>query len=569
MNELFRRFSSHPKITVHLVISTFVIALLGLATSLFVIQVLNRYVSNGINSTLTTLAIGTLIAIGFELLFRSLRRRLILAQNTEDNDKLSKAAFSSLLQTQQSALDQVSFGQRHEVLRGVDAIRAITMPQNVAAVLDLPFALLFVFVLWLLSPALALIAIIAMLVSLLMAIIVQKSGKSGVKKVQEVAAERAGVLGSAVSAAETIRAFNGFEFLSNAWVKSDSIMDRLRGKLQLSRDNLQSKIGMVTSLQIVGIITVGAIQTVNGDLSVGAMIGANILAGRALMPITRLSQMGESFATAKQAGDLLRGFMQLPAERVQGSGLKKYSGRIDLQNLSFIYPNSTVQLFESINLTLESGKTLAVIGPNGSGKSTLVRLLVGLLEPSKGQILIDNLDLRQMALPWWRMQCSYIPQEPIFLTGTIQDNISLANPDITLERLNEVIRIAGLRSFLDSSQDGLSMVIREGGKNLALGIRRRLALARALATEGRLLIADEPTEGLDMEGRKAVYVAFQELHKKGVSMVIISHDQDFLKFADVMLDLGVKPIPTVRARIKKKEDKKQPVELTDKDENIH
>jgi len=277
MNELFKRFSSHPKITTQLVISTFVIALLGLATSLFVIQVLNRYISSGIDSTLSTLAIGTLIAIGFELLFRSLRRRLILSQNTDDNDKLSKAAFSSLLQTQQSALDQVSFGQRHEVLRGVDAIRAITMPQNVAAVLDLPFALLFVFVLWLLSPALALVAIIAMLTSLSMAIIVQKSGKSGVKKVQEITAERAGVLGSAVSAAETIRAFNGFEFLSNAWVKSDSIMDRLRGKLQLSRDNLQSKIGMVTSLQTVGIITVGAIQAVNGDLSVGAMIGANIL----------------------------------------------------------------------------------------------------------------------------------------------------------------------------------------------------------------------------------------------------------------------------------------------------
>ncbi|MEO1944825.1 MAG: ATP-binding cassette domain-containing protein [Candidatus Thioglobus sp.] len=565
MNELFKRFSSHPKITAQLVISTFVIALLGLATSLFVIQVLNRYISSGIDSTLSTLAIGTLIAIGFELLFRSLRRRLILSQNTDDNNKLSKAAFSSLLQTQQSALDQVSFGQRHEVLRGVDAIRAITMPQNVAAVLDLPFALLFVFVLWLLSPALALVAIIAMLTSLLMAIIVQKSGKSGVKKVQEVAAERAGVLGSAVSAAETIRAFNGFEFLSNAWINSDSLMDKLRGKLQLSRDNLQSKIGMVTSLQTVGIITVGAIQTVNGDLSVGAMIGANILAGRALMPITRLSQMGESFATATQAGDLLRGFMQLPAERVQGSGLKNYSGRIDLQNLSFIYPNSTVQLFESINLTLESGKTLAVIGPNGSGKSTLVRLLVGLLEPSKGQILIDNLDLRQMALPWWRMQCSYIPQEPIFLTGTIQDNISLASPDITLERLNEVIRIAGLRSFLDSSQDGLSMMIREGGKNLALGIRRRLALARALAIEGSLLIADEPTEGLDIEGRKAVYAAFQELHKKGVSMVIVSHDQDFLKFADVMLDLGVKPIP----RVQKKQLTNVTTKKTDSSERKH
>lgn len=566
MNELFKRFIAHPKITIQLVASTFVIALLGLATSLFVIQVLNRYVSSGVDSTLATLAVGTLIAVGFELLFRSLRRRLIVIQNTQDNDQLSKVAFSTLLHTRQSSLDQVSFGQRHEILRGVDAIRAITMPQNVAAVLDLPFALLFVFVLWLLSPALALVAIIAMAVSILMAIVVQKSGKAGAKQVQEASAERAGVLGSAVSAAETIRVFNGSEFLSRTWVKCDSAMDRLRGKLLLSRDTLQSKITLVTSLQTVAIITVGAIQAVNGDLSVGAMIGANILAGKALMPITRLSQMGDTFSTATQAGELLRGFMQLPLEREKGTGLKNYAGRVDLQNLAFVYPKSTVQLFEAVNLTLEPGKTLAVVGPNGSGKTTLVRLLVGLLEPLKGQILVDNLDLRQMALPWWRTQFSYIPQEPVFVTGTIEENISLANPEITTERLNEVIRIAGLRPFLDSSQDGLSMIIREGGKHLALGIRRRLALARALATGGNLLIADEPTEGLDVEGRKAVYAVFQELRKQGVSMVIVSHDQDFIQFADLLLDLGIKPIPRVQTR--QPASKKQNVGV-DKDEARH
>jgi len=548
MKELFQRFINHPKITLQLVITTFVIALLGLATSLFVIQVLNRYVSYGVNSTLTTLAVGTLIAVGFELTFRSLRSRLIITQNKEDNDQLSKVAFSTLLQTQQPSLDQVSFGQRHEVLRGVDSIRAITMPQNVAAVLDLPFSLLFVFVLWLLSPTLALVSISAMIISLLMAIIVQKSGKTDTKQVQEASAERSGVLGSAVSAAETIRVFNGSEFLSHAWVKCDSMVARLRGKLLLNRDTLQSKIGVVTSLQTVAIITVGAIQAVNGDLSVGAMIGANILAGRALMPITRLSQMGETFATATQSGNLLRGFMKLPLERMQGTGLKKYTGKVDLQGLSFSYPGSTVQLFESINLTLGKGQTLAIVGPNGSGKSTLVRLLAGLMEPSKGQILVDNLDLRQMALPWWRAQLSYIPQEPIFVTGTIKDNISLANPEITSERLNEVIRIAGLRPFLDSSQDGISMIIREGGKHLALGIRRRIAIARALATGGKLLIADEPTEGLDIEGRKSVYAVFEELRKQGVTMIIVSHDQGCLQFADLLMDLGVKPVPRIQAK---------------------
>ena len=153
-----------------------------------------------------------------------------------------------------------------------------------------------------------------------------------------------------------------------------------------------------------------------------------------------------------------------------------------------------------------------------------------------------------MALPWWRAQLSYIPQEPIFVTGTIKDNISLANPEITSERLNEVIRIAGLRPFLDSSQDGISMIIREGGKHLALGIRRRIAIARALATGGKLLIADEPTEGLDIEGRKSVYAVFEELRKQGVTMIIVSHDQGCLQFADLLMDLGVKPVPRIQAK---------------------
>ena len=548
MRELFRRFFAHPGLTLQLVVASFVIALLGLATSLFVIQVLNRFVSHGVNSTLTSLAVGTLIAVIFELAFRSLRRRLIVAQNREDSDRLSEAAFSVLLQTQQSALDRVSFGQRHEILRGVDSIRAVTMPQNVAALLDFPFALLFVFVLWLLSPVLALISVSAMVLSLLMAMVVQMGGKRGTKQAQEVSAERAGILGSAVSAAETIRAFNGSNFLSRGWGESDSMLARLRNRLFSSRDALQSRMGMVGSLQTVAIVSVGALQVVNGDLTVGAMIGANILAGRALMPLTRLSQMGETFATARQAGDILREFMKMPLERMKGSGLKQYGGRIELQELAFSYPGSSIQLFESLNLTLEPGKTLAVVGPNGSGKTTLVRLLVGLLEPTKGQILVDNLDLRQMALPWWRAQLSYAPQEPMFVTGTIEENIALANPEITPERLNEVIRAAGLRPFLDSSQDGLSMVIREGGRHLALGIRRRLALARALATDGNLIIADEPTEGLDAEGRRAVYAIFQQLRSAGKTIVVVSHDQEFLKIADYLMDLGVKPTPRVQSR---------------------
>ncbi|HIE78516.1 MAG TPA: ATP-binding cassette domain-containing protein [Candidatus Thioglobus sp.] len=535
-------------LTFKLVVASFVIAVLSLATSLFVIQVLNRFISHGINTTLLTLVTGTSIAILFELAFRSVRRRLIIIQNEEQNNKLSEGALFMLLQTKTPELDRVPIGQRQEVLRGIDILRAITSPQTIAAVLDLPFSFVFVFVLWLLSPPLALISLVFMSLILIISLVAQFSGRAVTKQAQERGADRSALLGSAITEAETVRAFNATQFFVGGWRKVDRMVSKLTGSIAESRDILQARIALLTGLQTMAIISVGAIQAVNGDLSVGAMIGANILAGRALMPVSKLSQMGEAFTKATQARVRLNEFASLPIERSEGTALKEYHGGVTFKDLAFIYPGSSAPLFESINLHIAPGQVATIVGPNGSGKTTLARLLVGTIEPTRGQIMVDGLDLNQIALPWWRQQVSYLPQEPTFITGTLSDNIALANPQIDNERLNEVIRMAGLRNFLDNSPEGLAMPIREGGRHLALGIRRRIALARALATGGNLLIADEPTEGLDMEGRRAVYATFQQLINEGKSIIVISHDQEFLKVADYLVDLGVKPIPSVQKK---------------------
>ncbi len=548
MKELFSRFYNHPVLTFKLVVASFVIAVLSLATSLFVIQVLNRFISHGINTTLLTLVTGTSIAILFELAFRSVRRRLIIIQNEEQNNKLSEGALFMLLQTKTPELDRVPIGQRQEVLRGIDILRAITSPQTIAAVLDLPFSFVFVFVLWLLSPPLALISLVFMSLILIISLVAQFSGRAVTKQAQERGADRSALLGSAITEAETVRAFNATQFFVGGWRKVDRMVSKLTGSIAESRDILQARIALLTGLQTMAIISVGAIQAVNGDLSVGAMIGANILAGRALMPVSKLSQMGEAFTKATQARVRLNEFASLPIERSEGTALKEYHGGVTFKDLAFIYPGSSAPLFESINLHIAPGQVATIVGPNGSGKTTLARLLVGTIEPTRGQIMVDGLDLNQIALPWWRQQVSYLPQEPTFITGTLSDNIALANPQIDNERLNEVIRMAGLRNFLDNSPEGLAMPIREGGRHLALGIRRRIALARALATGGNLLIADEPTEGLDMEGRRAVYATFQQLINEGKSIIVISHDQEFLKVADYLVDLGVKPIPSVQKK---------------------
>jgi len=546
MKQIIQHLLQNKRLAKHILSSSFFIALLSLATSLFVIQVLNRFIAHGINGTLVTLIIGTLLALVFEIIFRSIRRQLIVLHNTEHDYVLSIKAFEVLLTAEVLFLDRVPPGQRSEIVRGIDILRAATMPQNIAALLDIPFSLIFLLVLGLLNPVLMIIAIFAILSSIFIAWRAQRIARAESIKLQAISADRANILSSAITSSETIRAFNGSGFLLDNWHDRDKGALSLRVSMANDKDALSSKLSLINNIQTVAVISAGALLVISGDISMGAMIGANILASRALMPVTRLVQMAETFIAAEHANKLLQEFILLPLERKRGTALRHYDGAISFNDLAFVYPGVSVLLFESLNLSIQPGQCGLIVGPNGSGKTTLLHLLLGLIEPSRGQVLVGDLDLKQLALPWWRQQVCYLPQEPILLTATLQENITLANPQIDESRLNEIINDAELRTFLSNSQEGLEMPITEGGKHLALGIRRRVAIARALATDGQLFIADEPTEGLDDDGKRAVYLLFQKLKNQGKTLIVVSHDESFLRIADLRIDLTSKPIPTVQ-----------------------
>ena len=184
-------------------------------------------------------------------------------------------------------------------------------------------------------------------------------------------------------------------------------------------------------------------------------------------------------------------------------------------------------------------------GINGAGKTTLARMILGLLEPVRGSILVDGVDLGQVVPLWWRQQVVYLPQEPHFLNTTIRENILAFNPGLDDAGLNRLVDSAGLREFIDQSPQGLETQLSDTGSNLALGIRRRLALARGLATGGKLAIFDEPAEGLDNEGRTQVNQVMNELARQGATIIAFSHDPNTLKGAPLLLDLNSKPVPRV------------------------
>lgn len=545
MIELFRRLTARPVLFAELLLASLFVNLLALASTLYVIQVLNRYVSYGVDATLATLTIGMLIAVVLEFGFRHARLKLAAVISTGPDALASDASYRVLLRARLGALDRVAPGLRQEIARSVDSVeRAFTAP-TVSALLDVPFALLSVSVLLLLSPRLAAIVVCAMGVTFLVVWAGQKALREPTAIMMKAAAGTQSLLTAAVDGGDTTRAFNGFNMLFRLWESQRRALRALRRRLADTEGLNQSLSQSIASLQGVAVIAVGAMLVLKGELDVATLIGANILASRALGPIARMGSLSESLARGTQALTLLREFSQLPLEPDNGTALNPYRGRLELKDVAFIYPGNSGPLFESLSLSLEPGSILVVTGPNGSGKTTLARMLVGLIDPVRGQILVDGVDLRQIAPEWWRRQLVYQPQEPFFLPGSIADNIRINVPALDDEGLNKVAQVVGLRPFIDTASKGFGTPIADGGRTLSVGVRRRISLARALTTGGLLVVLDEPTEGLDSDGCAAVYAAMNALAAAGRTIVAFSHDPHIVRSARLHLDLGSKPVPRV------------------------
>ena len=559
MKEFWSRLMSNPVVTFELVTATLFISILALASPIFVMQVLNRYVSQGVDATLITLTSGVLIAIVLELIFRQARLHIAQVISTSKDEDHALNGYKTLVHSKLSALERVPLDTRREILGGQQAIEQAYNASNITVVLDVPFALLFVFVLYLLVPTIAFVVLAFIVVVFLGGILGASSMNSVTNEVTEASGVNSALLGTAIREAETVRAFNAGSNLTSSWGGQVTQLQWLRRKLALRQGLVQSLTQSANALMSVAVIVTAGILVVSGELDVGAMIGANILGARALQPISRFSQLGSTYAKARQALNLIEEFSKLPLEKERGSALSNYSGGIEFRDVSFNYGKDNNPLYEKINLKIEPGSILIVTGSNGAGKTTLARMVVGLLEPTRGNLLVDGLDIQQTAAEWWRKQVTYLPQEPALIGGTIGENILVNNPEAGSERLNQIIDTVGLRRFVDESESGIETPILDNGWRLSEGIRRRIALARALITNGKLVVFDEPTESFDTAGVKVVHTVLSTLAKAGCTIIVMSHDPKIVQGKHIVLDLDNKPVPSVLV-VQAKKHKKNDVE---------
>lgn len=541
MRELLIRLAKRPGLALELSVASFFINLLTFADTIFVMIVLRRYITYGFDGTLLLLALGVVAAVLMQFGLREARTRLAHGVSKESDRELSERFFETLVRARASRLPDMEGGKDYFPAL-LDMRQAYDAPK-VNAVLDAPFSLIYVAAVYVLSIELSAVVLAGMLIALGLGLAFMRGNIESAQSVNKLGAGIRGMVSAAWAGADAVRAFGGRELYRRLWKDRMGEIGTSRRRAEDRREFGQGLTGGASVLVRVAIYAVGAKLVVDGRLTFAALIGASILGSYAVQKITVFVQIWPALRQAAEARSKLDEFFSLPMETKGGRTMEKYSGGIEFKNVAYTFEGGLAPLFTNLSFSLEPGRVIAVKGPNGSGKTTLIRLSAGILEPTEGRILADGAVLEELDSEWWRGRLMYMPQEPEFLNATVRENILSGNPDLDQDSLNEIIRASGLRRFIDSSPKGLETMLAGGGANLPLGTKKRLALARALSTGGELVLMDEPTEGLDAEGRSAVYGVLNRLAAQGRTIVVVTYDANILKGVGRILDLGVKPAP--------------------------
>lgn len=550
MQEFLKRLSRHRQLRNELLVSSLLINLLGLASSLYSIQVLNRYLALGVDATLISLTLGALIAVVFELVLRGARLKIAQWLCARADRDLSVEIFDSAARGQYGLLDQLPAAARREIIAGQSTLQQVYGAPNLVTLLDAPFALVFLCVLALISPVLAVLALLLMAAVAVVSLMAQQRLGDPMQAQSKASIQLAGHQHALTTHGEMVRVFSAATPLAQKWDTLVEELTAVRAETNRLQNIMQNAAYAGTLLMSMLVMGLGAKLVMAGHLDVGTLIGANILASRALAALTRALGLGEQIGRGERALSLIRQLCSIPKERADGMRLSTYNGAMALEDVAFAYPRQPTPIFEHFWLNIPAGHVTVFSGANGSGKTTLARLFAGLLEPSRGRLLADRMDLRQAAPDWWRHQIAYLPQEPAFFDGTLRENLVVLAPEATDDDILALCRELAIGRFIEAGSEGLDMPVRNAGATIPVGIRRRLALVRALLGQGQLVILDDPSEGVDAEGCKALAALLNRLSREGRTLLIMSNESFIVSAAQTVVDLGAKPTPkTLRSTL--------------------
>lgn len=519
-----------------LAITAFAMHFLGLASPMFFQLVIDKVLVHQSQSTLWVLCVGVIAALVFESIFASLRSIVTLSASNKIDMSLTRRTFAHLLSLPIDYFETTTAGIVTRNIQQVEKIRAFLTGRVFSSAIDATSLFIFMPILFAYSVKLALVVLVftVLIAAIIMALVPVYKRRLNDLNVAEGA--RQSMMIETIHGMRTVKALAIEPTQRRLWDQrsANSINMHFRvGKLAITANAVTDFLG---KLLPVVIITMGAQEVFDQNLSVGALIGFQMISGRVSGPLMAIVGLVNDYQETAMAVGMLGDIMNRPSEgRASAGGLRPVlAGEISFDEVTFRYPGSSAAALDRASLTIPAGSVVGIVGRSGSGKTTLTKIIQGLYSVQEGIVRFDKTDAREIELAHLRRQIGVVLQENFMFRGSVRDNIAAGKQDASFEEIVAAAEASGAAEFIEKMPQGYNTLLEEGATNLSGGQKQRLSIARTLITKPRILVLDEAASALDPES-EAIFIRNLSKIAVGRTVVMISHRLSTLVNAHAIL----------------------------------
>lgn len=523
------------------ILAAFLINLFALVMPLFSMTVYDRVVPNRAEETLWVLAVGVFLVLAFDTVLRIVRAYILDTAGKRIDVTLSAKIMERVL-GMRMADRPASVGSFAANLRAFESVRDFVASASITALVDLPFVFVFFAAIVWISPWLLIAPVICIGLLLLISLVVQAKMKELVDVTQRASSLRNATLVESLSGIETIKFTTAESSFQRKWEQATVFLAKTSSKLKLLSSSTMSLAQTLSQLVSVATVVAGVYLLINNKVSMGGIIAASMLAGRAMAPFGQVAGLLMQFHNAKSGLASVDQHMQAEPERTDDAPFvhrNSFQGMIEFKNVSFQYPGSQQTALNRVSFSISAGEKVAFIGRVGSGKSTIQRLILGLYQPTEGAILIDGIDIRQVDPAELRRAAGFVSQDVNLFYGTLKENITLGSPYADDPAVIAASEIAGVTEFANRHPRGFDMLIGERGESLSGGQRQAVGIARAVLNDSPILLLDEPTSSMDFQSEDSFKDKLRRF-AAGKTVVLVTHRTSLLELVDrlIVIDSG-------------------------------
>jgi subfamily B ATP-binding cassette protein HlyB/CyaB len=519
--------------------ASFFLQMFALVSPLFFQVVIDKVLVHRSMSTLDVLVIGLLGISIFEAILGTLRTYMFAHTTNRIDVELGARLFRHLLALPIAYFQARRVGDSVARVRELENIRQFLTSSALTLVIDLFFTFVFIAVMFYYAPQLTFVVLASFPIYIAISLGATPAFRRRLDEKFRRGAENQAFLVESVTGVETLKAMAVEPQMQRRW--EEQLAGYVAASFRvISLNNTASQaVQLVNKVTVALILYFGAKLVIEGYLSVGELVAFNMLASRVSAPVLRLAQMWQDFHQARlsvaRLGDILN-TMPEPSSSPGRAALPAIRGQVTFEHVTFRYRVDASEILHDVNFSLPPGQVVGIVGSSGSGKSTLAKLVQRLYVPESGRVLVDGADLTMVDLPWLGRQIGVVLQENVLFNCSVAENIALADPAVSMDRIIAVAKLAGAHDFILELTEGYDTIIGERGSSLSGGQRQRIAIARALMSNPRILIFDEATSALDYESERAIQENMKEI-AAGRTVFIIAHRLSTVRQADRIITL--------------------------------